>query len=92
MLKTSFLRLIIEEFLHFGKVRSTHRVYDTAQIPYQRVLKSGILTKTTEAQLASTYAHLNPVRLLKQINDNVKHLWQLRERHPGEIIKQGESR
>ena len=72
---------------------STHRVYDTAQTPYQRVLKSGILTKTTEAQLASTYAHLNPVRLLKQINDNVEHLWQLRERHPGEkIIKQGESR
>jgi len=72
---------------------STHRVYDTAQTPYQRVLKSGILTKTTEAQLASTYAHLNPVRLLKQINDNVEHLWQLRERHPGEkIIKQGELR
>ena len=75
-----------------GKSGTTHRVYDTAQIPYQRVLKSGILTKTTEAQLASTYAHLNPVRLLKQINDNVEHLWQLRERHPGEIIKQGESR
>jgi hypothetical protein len=71
---------------------STHRVYDTAQTPYQRVLKSGILTKTTDAQLASTYAHLNPVRLLKQINDNVEHLWQLRERHPGEkIIKQGEN-
>jgi hypothetical protein len=33
---------------------STHRVYDTAQTPYQRVLKSGILTKTTEAQLVST--------------------------------------
>jgi len=63
---------------------STHRVYDTAQTPYQRVLKSGILTQTTEAQLASTYAHLNPVRLLKQINDNVEHLWQLRDRHPGE--------
>jgi hypothetical protein len=63
---------------------STHRVYDTAQTPYQRVLKSGILTKTTEAQLASTYAHLNPVRLLKQINDNVEHLWQLRDRHPSE--------
>ena len=63
---------------------NTHRVYDTAQTPYQRVLKSGIITQTTEAQLASIYAHLNPVRLLKQINDNVEHLWQLRDRHPGE--------
>jgi hypothetical protein len=30
------------------------------------------------------YAHLNPARLLKQINDNVEQLWRLRERHPGE--------
>jgi len=63
-----------------------HRVYDTAQTPYQRVLKSGVLTEASKAQLASTYAHLNPVRLLKQVNDNVEHLWQLRERHPGEKI------
>ena len=47
---------------------------------------SGVLTEASKAQLASTYAHLNPVRLLKQVNDNVEHLWQLRERHPGEKI------
>jgi hypothetical protein len=60
------------------------RVYDTAQTPYRRVLKSGLISKTSEVQLNSTYAHLNPVSLLKQINENVQHLWQLRDRHPGE--------
>jgi hypothetical protein len=66
---------------HGAKV---HRVYDNAQIPYQRVLKSGVLSETSRAQISSTYAHLNPVSLLKQINTNVESLWQLRERHPGE--------
>lgn len=60
------------------------RVYDTAQTPYRRVLKSGLISKTSAVQLNSTYAHLNPVSLLKQINGNVEHLWQLRDRHPGE--------
>jgi hypothetical protein len=87
------LRLYINFFQPVMKLVSktrhgarVHRVYDTAQTPYQRVLKSGVLTEASKAQLASTYAHLNPVRLLKQINDNVEHLWQLRERHPGEKI------
>jgi hypothetical protein len=61
-----------------------HRVYDTALTPYQRVLNSGAIEEVSKAQINSTYAHLNPVRLLKQINDNVEHLWQLRDRHPGE--------
>lgn len=60
------------------------RVYDTAQTPYRRVLKSGLISETSEVQINSTYAHLNPVSLLKQINENVEHLWQLRDRHPGE--------
>jgi len=60
-----------------------HRVYDTAQTPYQRVLKSGILSEASKAQNNSTYALLNPVSLLKQINSNLEHLWQLRDRHPG---------
>jgi hypothetical protein len=87
------LRLYINFFQPVMKLVSNtrhgarvHRVYDTAQTPYQRVLKSGVLTEASKAQLASTYAHLNPVRLLKQVNDNVEHLWQLRERHPGEKI------
>jgi len=74
---------LISKTRHGARV---HRVYDTAQTPYQRVLKSGVLTEASKAQLASTYAHLNPVRLLKQVNENVEHLWQLRERHPSEKI------
>lgn len=61
-----------------------HRVYDTAQTPYQRVLASGILNEASKAQINSTYALLNPVSLLKQTNSNLEHLWQLRYRHPGE--------
>ena len=61
-----------------------HKVYDTAQTPYQRVLKSGALTDAKKAELESIYAHLNPLVLLKQINDNVESLWKLRDRHPGE--------
>jgi hypothetical protein len=63
---------------------STHRVYDTAQTPYQRALKSGVLSDDKKAELYTTYAHLNPVRLLQQINESVEYLWKLRDRHPAE--------
>ncbi len=60
------------------------RVYDKAQTPYQRLLNSGTLTEAKKAELYGTYARLNPVRLLKQINDSLEYLWKLRDRHPGE--------
>lgn len=72
---------LVSKTRHGAKV---YRVYDTAQTPYQRVLKSGALTDARKVQLHAIYAHLNPVDLLKQINDNVEHLWRLRDRHPGE--------
>ena len=55
------------------------KVYDTAQTPYQRVLKSGILTETKQVELAATYSRLNPVTLKKQINQSLEHLWTLKE-------------
>jgi len=61
-----------------------YRVYDTAQTPYQRVLQSGVLSDDKKTELYATYAHLNPVRLLQQINESVEYLWKLRDRHPGE--------
>ena len=61
-----------------------HRVYDTAQTPYRRVLASGVLNEKRQTQINSIYAYLNPVSLLKQINGNLEKLWELRERHPGE--------
>jgi len=72
---------LVSKTRHGAKV---HRVYDSALTPFHRVLNSGIVTASSKSQMYSTYAHLNPVSLLKQINDNLEHLWQLRDRHPGE--------
>jgi hypothetical protein len=65
----------------------THRVYDTAQTPYQRLLSSGVLGEAKKAELQATYDHLNPVLLRKQIDDGVRSLWKLRDRQPDENTK-----
>ena len=57
-----------------------HKVYDTAQTPYQRLLKAGILAEEKQRELATIYRGLNPVSLLKQINSNLEQLWRLAER------------
>jgi hypothetical protein len=54
-----------------------HKVYDTARTPYQRTLHFGVLTEAKQQELTATYHGLNPVRLLKQINDNLESLWKL---------------
>ena len=56
-----------------------HKVYDRAQTPYQRLLKAGILTEAKQQELAATYRGLNPVTLLKQINENLERLWATAE-------------
>jgi hypothetical protein len=66
-----------------GKTRNgarVHKVYDTAQTPYQRLLRSGVLTESKKQELANIYGALNPVTLLKQIRQSVEHLWTLAER------------
>jgi hypothetical protein len=57
-----------------------HKVYETAQTPYQRLLPSGILSEAKRAELAAIYHGLNPVKLLEQINSNLEQLWRLAER------------
>jgi len=57
-----------------------HKVYDRARTPYQRLLESGVLTEGKQQELAATYYGLNPVSLLKQINENLECLWELAER------------
>ncbi len=59
---------------HGAKV---HKVYDTAQTPYQRLLKAGVLTEAKRQELATTYHLLNPATLLKQINENLENLWAM---------------
>ena len=62
---------------HGAKV---YKVYDKAQTPCQRLLKSGVLTEAKQQELAATYHQLNPVLLLKQINEKLESLWRLAER------------
>ncbi len=69
---------LVSKTRHGAKV---HKIYDTAQTPYQRLLKSGILTEDKQQELAVTYHKLNPIILLRQINENLERLWTLAERH-----------
>jgi hypothetical protein len=64
---------------HGAKV---HKVYDKAQTPYQRLLRSGVLTEDKRRELAHIDTALNPVTLLKQIRGIVQYLWALAERPP----------
>jgi len=67
---------LVNKTRHGAKV---YKVYDTAQTPYQRLLKAGILTEAKRQELAATYHGLNPVTLLKQINENLEYLWAMAE-------------
>lgn len=72
---------LIRKTRHGARVR---KVYDTAQTPYQRLLKAGVLTDSKKAELATVYGHLNPPGILKQINQNVDALWRLKDSLSGE--------
>jgi hypothetical protein len=56
-----------------------HKVYDTARTPYQRLLETSVLTEDKRAELAAIYHGLNPVSLLRQVDDNLERLWTLVE-------------
>jgi len=78
---------LVSKSRHGAKV---HKVYDTARTPYQRLLESGMLTEAKQQELAATYHGLNPVLLLKQINENLESLWNLAEL-PGHQLKKAKS-
>jgi len=65
---------LLNKTRHGAKV---HKVYETAQTPYQRLLEADVLTEAKRQELAATYNGLNPVWLLKQINSNLEQLWRL---------------
>jgi len=63
-----------------GKHRNgakVYKTYDEAQTPCYRLLKSGILSAKEKRELKDAFQNLSPVRLLKQINDNLKLLWNM---------------
>jgi hypothetical protein len=64
-----------------------HKVYARAQTPYQRLLNSSVLDQAKKAELAATYGGLNPVRLLRQINDTLDQLWKLAEHHNSSVTR-----
>jgi len=68
---------LISKTRHGAKV---HKVYEMAQTPYQRLLEAGVLSEAKQAALVATYMAINPVKLLKQMNENLHQLWRLAER------------
>jgi hypothetical protein len=68
---------LVNKTRHGAKV---YKIYETAQTPYQRLLRANMLTGAKKAELAATYRGLNPVALLKQINANLEQLWRLADR------------
>jgi hypothetical protein len=77
-LYTNFFQPVMKLISKSRNGPKVYKVYDIAQTPYQRV--SDVLTDTKKAELAATYSRLNPVQLLKQINQSLVHLWTLKER------------
>ena len=54
-----------------------HKKYDTAQTPYQRLLKTGVLDEAHQQMLAAFYRSLDPVELRTQIDATLEALWKL---------------
>jgi len=83
----NLLRLYVNFFQPVMKLVSktrhgarVHKSYDTARTPYQRLLEAGVLTEAKQQELAAVYRGLNPVLLLKQINQSLASLWDLADR------------
>jgi len=67
---------IVSKTRHGARV---HKIYDTAQTPYQRLLKYDTLPEDKRTELLNLYYSLNPATLLDRINRNLEKLWQLEE-------------
>ncbi|MDD5289522.1 MAG: ISNCY family transposase [Dehalococcoidales bacterium] len=67
---------IVSKTRHGAKV---HKLYDEAQTPYQRLIKSGVLAEDKCKELAAIYQSLNPELLLDEINQSLEKLWMLEE-------------
>jgi len=79
---------LVHKSRHGAKV---HKVYDTAQTPYRRLLSAGILTEVKQQELETLYHHINPALLRRQINQNLERLWGL-ARYPDTQPKKGKTR
>ena len=55
----------------------THRVYDRAQTPYQRLRAAGVLTAEKSAELERLYQSLHPLRLRRDLEAALDQLGTL---------------
>jgi hypothetical protein len=67
---------LVSKTRHGAKV---HKLYDTAQTPYQRLLSFNILPEVGRKKLQAIYQSLNPDTLLHEINNSLEKLWELEE-------------
>lgn len=54
-----------------------HRVFDRAQTPYQRLCAAGVLAPAQREELEALYQRLNPLRLRRDLETALDHLWAL---------------
>ena len=83
----SYLRLYMNFFQPVMKIVSktrqgarVHKIYDIAQIPYQRLLKYDTLSEDKHRDLQAIYQSLDPATLIDQINRSLEKLWEQEER------------
>ncbi len=55
----------------------THRVYDRAQTPYQRLCAAGVLSDDAHRELETLYQSLNPLQLRRTLERELERLWAL---------------
>jgi hypothetical protein len=55
----------------------THRVYDRALTPYQRLCATGVLSPETHRELEALYQSLNPLQLRRALERELDRLWPL---------------
>ena len=67
---------LVSKTRHGAKV---HKVYDTAQTPYQRLLSFSVVSERKRKELQTIYQSLNPAALLDQINNGLEKLWELED-------------
>jgi hypothetical protein len=59
-----------------GRVR---KIYDEARTPYRRVLGHPEVPEEEKVRLRELYLSLNPVRIKRRMEANLRELWQLRK-------------
>jgi hypothetical protein len=55
----------------------THRVYDRAQTPYQRLCAAGVLAPAKRDEFERLYQRLNPLQLRRDLDAALERLWPL---------------